>query len=402
MKLSLLLCTILIGTGIFAQSQKWRGENQDGRYPDKNLLDKWPDEGLKPVCTYEGMGEGYGSPSITKEGLFIAGMHDSIGYVYRFAHDGSLIWKTQYGLDFTYKYRGSRGTPTIDGDRVYYAGTYGDMVCLDVKDGNVKWQLNIFEKYNGQAIKWGYTESPLVYKDLVIVTPGGPDVSIVALNKLNGSVVWEMPLEGGFNTYCSPQLIKHNGKTIAMVNLSTYLTIFNPENGEVIYKHDISNKRNNFSMEPMYIDGKIFHTAGYGIGSTLYSINESTARLDTLYYTPEFDCKMSGLMKVGDLIYGTSDKKKQWTAIKWETGEIVYSSRDIQPGSLIMADGKFYIYSETGELALAKPTDKGFDIISRFSTTPEPVKLAFAHPVIYDGHIYVRFNDVVRKYNIKD
>jgi len=401
MKIILILIAIVFSITTFSQSHRWRGTNQDGRYPDTNLLDIWPEEGLPLKATYSGMGEGYGSPSIREDGIFIAGMHDSIGHVYKFSHEGGMLWKTEYGEDFTYKYRGSRGTPTLEENRLYYSGAEGDAICLNTETGKKIWHVNIFKKYGGSLMKWGYTESPLLYKNMVILTPGGPDVSMVALDKMTGEAIWEMELEGGFNVYCTPQLIEHNNETMAMVNLSNYLLIFDPENGAIKYKHDITHRRNNHTMEPMYIEGKVLHTAGYGIGSTFYQINEKTKGMDTIWYSADFDCKMSGMMRIDDLIYGTADRKKTWNAINWKTGEIAFSTRDIKPGSMIMADGKFYIFTDTGEIVLAKPNPLGFEVISSFNSPAAPAKMSFSHPVIYNGDLFVRYDDNLWRYSLK-
>ncbi|MGQ8337891.1 outer membrane protein assembly factor BamB family protein [Sunxiuqinia sp. A32] len=401
MKTLFFLLLIFLTQLVSAQSSRWRGTNQDGRYPDTDLMEKWPEGGLSIKTTYTGIGEGYGSPSITEDGIFVGGMHDSTGYVHHFSHDGKLIWKTSYGNEFTFRFPGSRATPTIEQNRLYYSGGEGDAICLDTKTGNIIWHINLFKKYDGDLIKWGYTESPLVYKNLVIYTPGGPDVSMVALDKMNGSVVWEMSMEGGFNAYCSPQLIKHNNQTLAMVNLSNYLVIFDPANGSIKYKHDITNSRNNHSMEPIYIDGKILYSAGYGYGTTLYELNDH-AGMDTIFHNSEFDCKMSGMMRIGDLIYGTADNKKHWAALNWKTGEVVFTSRELKPGSFIMADDKFYIFTEMGEIALAKPNGDGFEVLSKFECPAYPAKYAFAHPVIYQGDLFIRFNDSIWRYKIKE
>ena len=84
-----------------------------------------------------------------------------------------MVWQTRYGKDFTFRFPGSRGTPTLDSGKLYYSGAFGDAVCLDMKTGETIWHVNIFDKYDGEPIKWGYTESPLVYNDMVILQPGG-------------------------------------------------------------------------------------------------------------------------------------------------------------------------------------------------------------------------------------
>ncbi|MGQ7870753.1 outer membrane protein assembly factor BamB family protein [Sunxiuqinia sp. sy24] len=402
MRSILFLILIAVPTLLLAQAHRWHGTNQDARYPDKNLLDKWPNDSLIIKQSYTGIGEGYGSPSITEAGLFIAGMHDSIGYVYHFAHDGELIWKTRYGKDFTFRFPGSRGTPSLDEGKLYYSGAHGDAVCLDMQTGETIWHVNIFEKYESELSKWGYTESPFIYKDLVILQAGGKKVTLVALNKNDGSVVWESSIDRNANAYSTPRLIQHQGENLAMLNLNFNLVLFDPETGHVKIKHPLKEKRGNHSNEPVYKDGQIFYSSGYGEGSVMFKINDQQQSLDTLWQNTTFDSKLSGIQLVDGLIYGTADQKKHWAAIRWDTGETVFTTREIKPGSFVMADGKFYIFTDDGEIVLAQPTTAGFEIKSRFQSPGYPTVHAYAHPVIYKGDLFIRLNDQVWRYTISE
>lgn len=398
-RITFIIC-ILLPVLSFSQAHKWHGTNQDQKYPDINLMEVWPDSGLQVVQTYQGLGEGYGTPSLNEDGIFVAGMIDTIGSIFHFNHEGKLMWQTPYGLEYTYKFPGSRGTPTLLKGRLYYTGSNGDVLCLNMKTGEKIWAQNIFEKYKGQKIKWGYTESALIYNDLLIVQPGGPEVSICALNKADGSMVWEMELDSSANAYCSPKIINHKGHDLCMINMSKHLVLFNPLNGEIKYKHPLNNSRVNHTNENIYFDEKIFYTSGYGEGSVLFKLNDETQGLDTLWQNTSFDSKMSGTIQIDSLVYGTLDKGKQWAAINISNGELAFKSRDLKPGSFVYADGKFFIFTETGEIALAKPIENGMEIISRFPCPIYPTRLAFAHPVIYKGHLYIRLNDRIWKYNI--
>lgn len=400
MKNTLIFFLIILPFLTFGQAEKWRGTNQDGHYPDTHLMDTWPNDTLQVLATYTDIGEGYGSPSITENGLFVAGMHDTIGYVYHFKLNGELVWKTEYGRDYTYRFPGSRGTPRIEDGRVFYSGAEGDVVCLNTKTGEVIWHVNIFEKYDGELIKWGYTESVLVYKDVVILQPGGKNIALCALNKTDGSVVWEKSLGGNVNAYCSPKIFQHNGDTLCMLEMSESLLIFDPINGDVKINHPLTDSHKNHSNEPVYQDGQLFYSSGYGEGSVMFKINNEELRLDTLWQNPHFDSKLSGIHVVDGIIYGTADRKKHWSGIRWDSGEEVFTSREIKPGSFVMADNKFYIFTDNGEIVLAKPSPEGVVFMNRFESPAFPAKHAYAFPVIYKGDLFIRFNNDVWRYRI--
>lgn len=391
---------VLFLTGLRAQPFQFRGENRDGIYPDTGLLDVWPEEGPQLIYTIGDLGDGYSAPSMSSDGIFIAGMFDSTGMIKHFNPEHQLEWTYEYGKEYTFKYTGARGTPTIDGDRLYYSGTFGDAFCLNVKDGSRIWGLNIFDTFGGKPIKWGYCESPLIYKDLVILTPGGPSHNVVALDKFSGELRWAASLDSATNAYNSPFLIHHQGEEYLVLNTTEYLLLIHPGTGEVAYKHRIFHRQIMHAISPLYKDGKLFNTTGYGVGAVLYEINEAEKRLDTLYYNKDLDCRLSGLMMVDGIVYGTSHRKKQWVGVDFESGQTIFQSRELKPGSFLMAEKKFFILTETGEVALAKPGKEGFAVISRFNIPVETVQYAFTHPVMYKGILYIRYRDQLWLYNV--
>ena len=391
-----------IGNSLYAQPSQFRGSERNGIYPDTNLLEHWPESGPDLVYTYQNLGDGYSAPAITEEGIFIAGMYDSTGILKHFKHQGELKWSYEYGQEFTFKYTGARGTPTIQGNRLYYSGTFGDAFCLNTDDGSVHWKVNLFATYGGKPCKWGYTESPLLYEDLIILTPGGPGHNVLALDKMTGELRWALDLDSTKNAYNSPFLIEYQEKDYFILNTTEYLLMVEPGTGEVACKHRITHPRNMHAISPLYQEGKIFTTTGYGVGAVLYEINEEDQRLDTLYFSRDLDCRLSGLLLVDGIVYGTSDRKKHWVGLDFETGQTIFTSRELKPGSFLLADGKFYIFTETGEVALAKPHKEGFTVISTFKIPVNTVQYAFAHPVMYKGILFIRYRDQLWLYDVNN
>lgn len=112
---SLILNLILIFSfgSLQAQATQFRGLDRNGIYPDTSLLDIWPEQGPELMATIDGIGDGYGSPSMNEKGIYISGMIDSAGYIFHFNHQHQLKWKIRYGKEFTFKFPGARGMPTI-------------------------------------------------------------------------------------------------------------------------------------------------------------------------------------------------------------------------------------------------------------------------------------------------
>lgn len=403
------ILSLILTTGVFlfpsqksaAQINQFGGLNRNGIYPETGLMDSWPAEGPKLVHTITGIGEGFGSPTITENGIYIAGMIDSVGYVFHFDNEYQLKWKTEIGREFTFKYVGARGTPTIEDNRLYYVASMGNAVCLNAITGEKIWHLNIFEKFKGSPIKWGYTESPLIYNDKIFFTPGGAGSNFIALNKMNGNLIWASDIDSTFNSYCSPVIVNHNKKDLILLNSSYCILLIDPDNGNVLVKHPLIEKSFNHAIPPLYIDGKLLYSSGYGEGATLFQIVDGKTMLDTIYTNIDFDCKLSGMHVYDGTVYGVSDKRKQWMGMDINSGKTLFNTREIKSGSFILADNKFYMFSDVGEVALSVPSKTEFKIVSKFQIPIGNVTLAFAHPVIYKGILYIRYNNNMWLYKIK-
>ena len=383
------------------QVNQFAGPDRNNVYPDTGLLDQWPESGPELVGTFSGIGEGYGSPAVNIDGVYIAGCLDSIGYVFHFNHDQELLWKTPIGKEFTLRYVGSRGTPTIDGERLYYVASMGTAACLDIETGEKIWTRNAIEEFNGPDIKWGYTESPLVYEDKVFLTPGGPHKNFIALDKMTGELIWAADFDSTFNVYCSPVIVNHNGKDLILVNTSDYLLMLEPDNGKAVVRHPISHSRENHTIPPIYEDGKLFYASGYDEGATLFQIIDTQQQLDTIYRNDEFDPRMSGIIKYDGVVYGFTQSRKMWMGIDYNSGETLFKNRDLGRGCLILADDKFYLYSDMGEVALGLPAKTEIQLISQFQIPAGKATFAFAYPVIYDGKLYIRYNNNLWAYKIR-
>ena len=88
---------------------------------------------------------------------------------------------------------GPRGTPTVDGDLLYAEGGNGDVACLEAATGKTVWNVNLRADFGGGVPGWGYSESPLVVDGLLIVTPGGKQGTLLALDKQTGRPVGKAP-----------------------------------------------------------------------------------------------------------------------------------------------------------------------------------------------------------------
>ena len=169
----------------------FRGPKSDGHSPDTGLLDSWPSGGPKQLWVFKNAGAGYGSYSIVDGKLFTLGTFGTdLKVLCVDVSTGSELWSTSIGEDPASGYNtgwgnGPRSTPTYSDGMLYCLGPNGDLVCVSAEDGSKKWSKHLVEDFGGKAGAWGYSASPLVDGDNVVVAPGGTDSGIVCLNKKN-------------------------------------------------------------------------------------------------------------------------------------------------------------------------------------------------------------------------
>jgi len=195
-----LLFLLCVSGVVLAQSSnnaanwpQWRGPNRDGISKETGLLKQWPTEGPPLVWKASGAGRGFSSFSVANGKLYTMGLRGDREFIIAFdVATGKEAWATPNGNAFRNdRGDGPRGTPTVDGDRVYALGGSGDLSALDARTGKVIWTKNILKEFGGRNITWGISESPLLVGDKLLVNPGGPDASMVALNKSDGSMIWK-------------------------------------------------------------------------------------------------------------------------------------------------------------------------------------------------------------------
>jgi outer membrane protein assembly factor BamB len=393
----LLLFSVAVAAISAQENSQWRGKARNGFYAETGLLKSWPAEGPQLLWSYSELGEGHTSVAAANNRIYVTGMTDSTGNLYVFDPAGKLLNKKSYGLEWNTNYNGSRSTVHVNDGRLYIFTGRGVLLCLDEKSLEVVWSKNMLTDFDGNNLKFGMTESPLIIGDTIFATPGGINHNVVALNKKNGELIWSSQGTGKPSTYCSPQYI--NLEIPVIVNaIDSSLVAFHARTGEHLWTVDQKNPYGMSPNTPLSVDNMLFSTTGGGIGSVMLRLTDGGKSVEKVW-TNEMDNKMGGVVKVGDYVYGSGEKNRYWYCIDWKTGETKYKSNKIGVGNIITADGMLYCYSDRGEMALVKASPEDFEVVSKF-----PVTLGtdqhWAHPVIYKGVLYVRHGNTLMAYKI--
>ncbi|MBT3302719.1 MAG: PQQ-like beta-propeller repeat protein [Bacteroidetes bacterium] len=411
MKHLLIIFISILTLTIQAQDfSEWRGPNRTGVYNEINLLTEWPDNGPTMLWSAENLPKGYSSVAVANKMIYFTGIVENSDVVLAYDLYGNLLWEAVYGRAWDATFDHSRCTPTVDGNRLYVSSGMGDLACINAIDGSFIWQVKASELYKGTYGKWGISESLIVLDNKVFYTPGGDLTTTIALDKLTGELIWKSESLKDKPAYVSPILYKHNDKYQIANVTENYAFAFNPENGEILWKFDFgsfSNAKgwNIQAVSPVYHDGFIYITAGYDHKGVMLEIAKNGKFVKLAWSDENLDVHHGGVVRIGDYIYGANwkgNKNGNWLCLDWKTGKVMYDQEWFSKGSIISAEGMLYCYEEkTGNIALVKADPKEFKIISSFEV-PLGSGPHWSHLVIKDGVLYVRHEDALMVYDIKN
>lgn len=404
-------CMLLPGGSALAADSdapwpQFHGPNRDNISTEKSLLQEWPENGPELLWTAQGLGHGFSSLAIAGGRIFSAGNISDETVVTALDMNGKILWQTVNGEAWTTKsaYPGTRGTPTVDGDRVYHESPHGNVICLDAETGDTVWELNILERFNGKNIRWALAESLLIDGDNVICNPGGPEASLVALNKNTGDIVWQAPSTNEGPGYSSPILFEHQGLRIIATLTSKAIIGVNADTGALLWHVDHESYTDQNTLMPLFHEGHLFvSTIRNQTAKWKIQVEDGKVSLEEVWRTKEFDNHHGGVVLVEGNLYGvsTSHNKNQWVCIDWDTGEIKHIEAGVAKGSLTYADGRLYMLGIDGAMGLVKPTPDGQETLSVFQIPAGGEGKSWAHPVIAGGKLYIRHGTYLYCYDVR-
>ncbi len=401
------LAAICVSIFATAQSQ-WRGPNRDGIYPESNLLKQWPAEGPELLWSFEGLGIGQGSAVVSGEKVFATGIPDTLnseGYLFSFDRAGNLLWKKNYGKDWVGIFPGARSTPTVVDDLIYLESGNGKIYCLKTENGQEVWSADFFQDFKCDSVQFGFSESLLIDGDKLFCTPGGKEHNVVALNRFTGKVIWTSPAYKEQATYCSPILINHNGHRLFIGLTASSIIGLDAESGEMYWRIHQFQDNKIHANTPVYKDGKLFVLSASrkdSSGLVMLQLSPDGKKAEIVWRNKELINLSGGFILKDGFIYSGAYLQPKWFCIDTKSGITKYISKELGGGAIIYADGLFYCYAEKdGEMALAEGTPEQFQIISKFKV-PLGNDQHWAHPVISEGKLYIRHNNALMVYRIKD
>ena len=401
------------GASSAADWPQWRGPNRDGISRETGLLKEWPQAGPKMLWKATDMGSGYATPSVVGERLYLLGNE---GLENEFVSavavkDGRRIWRARVGNVGQPKqqpnFPAARSTPTVVGEALYALGSDGDLVCLETGGGAVKWRKNLRADFGGKFGTWAYAESPLVDGEAVICTPGGPQATMIALNRHTGEVLWQCAIpEAGDAAYASALAIEAAGVKQYVQLTQKGLVGVEAKSGKFLWRYGKPTSAFDANIPtPVFGDGCVFAgSAGTGGGTVKLKANAGGIEAEPLYFSAKLPTAIGGAVKLGNYLYGTTAQTLE--CVEFTTGKVQWDDRAQGAASLCFADGRLYAHGENGDVALIEPSPEKYRETGRFTPPNQPKRLnpmekAWAYPVVAGGRLFLRDHGSLWSYDIR-
>jgi outer membrane protein assembly factor BamB len=383
---------------------QFHGLNRDNISTETHLLPRWPDGGPKLLWQADGLGEGWASVAISHGRIYTAGNLGSNTVITALDLTGKRLWQIANGPAARCQFPGARGTPTISGGRLYHLNADGDILCANAETGQRVWSLNIVEKFGCRIPQWGLAESLLVDGNNVICTPGSPTVLVAALDRATGKTNWTTPGNDDKPGYAAPILVNYGGVRQIVTTTSASAIGVDAATGKLLWRHDWPAPFEVNVSQPIYHDGHLALFGTWGRGATLLELTANG--VEERWHTTELDNEHGGVVLVDGRLYGYADgnhKHRHWACLDWSTGKTLWTSDELpSPRSCVTgyADGKLYLLTEKGTVALATPRPDKFEIVSQFNLPKQGQGPTWAHPVICDGRLYIRHSQYLYVYDV--
>jgi outer membrane protein assembly factor BamB len=226
---------------------------------------------------------------------------------------------------------------------------------------------------------------------------------MAALDKNTGRTIWKSPSAGEPAGYVSPILVECRGMRILLTMASRSLIGVNADTGDLLWKFEHYTPRYVANcVTPIYRDGHVFISGGYGLGSVLLKINVRGAKaaVEPVWRSKDLDNRHGGVILWEGHLFGAAQKNNnaKWICLDWKTGRMTYADHGVGEGSLTCAGGMLYTLSEQRKVGLVRPTPARHELISQFKIPEGGQGPTWAHPVVCGGRLYIRHGDRLYAY----
>jgi len=317
---------------------------------------------------------------------------------------GQLLWKHEYPVTYTIAYpAGPRCTPTVDGDRVYTLGAEGDLFCFDAATGKVVWSRDLKKDYATKAALWGWASHPLVDGEKLICIAGTDAAHAVAFDTRTGKELWRAgtaPEQG----YVPPSIIEAAGVRQLVLVKPDGVYAVDPDTGKLLWETPYNADNGSIIMTPVRV-GDHLYVGGYQGKNLLLKLKADAPGVDVVWRNkPKQGISAVNVQPfVADgIVYGFHESG-ELRAMRIPEGDFAWrgggplGARPQGSGTAFITRhrDRFFLFTETGDLVIAKLTPAGYEELSRAHLI-EPTNVAFGRPVVWCAPAYANRSIVVR------
>lgn len=382
---------------------QWNGPNRDNRSNESGLLKEWSPEGPRLLWKTTGLGDGVSPVSVAGGRIYVYGYREESEYLTALDGTGKILWSQPIG-PVEKEFPGMRfvcqRAPTIDGDLLYATTTGGGLLCLRPRDGTVLWQ-NTYRAFGGQSTAWRYSDRPLVDGKLLICAPGGRNGTLVALNKLNGAIVWASAELKEQSPNAAVITATLGGVRQYVVYTLAGAAGIEARTGRLLWRA-LRTGQTAVVPTPILSENLLLLTSGHGVGSHLFQIEADERRFQAkeLYATTLFSNYRGGMILQGGHVY-SADNSGRLKCAELKTGTVVWQDRGIGQALMIFADGYLILRNEKGTVALVEATPEAYREKGRFDPPDKTASSGFTFPVLAGGRLYLRDLDSLLCYDLR-
>ena len=415
----------MASTAVFADDwPQWQGPARNAVSKETGLLKEWPQDGPPLAWKATGIGKGMGGIAVTRGRIYTTGddREQTAWLLALNESDGKPAWSAKIGAGGNpgniFKPFGPRATPTVEGDRLYILSQSGDLVCFTIDDGKEVWRKNYIKDFGGIMPVWGFSESPLVDGDRIICTPGAADGVIMALDKRTGEPIWKCEVPEGPTgnrgflgtsgaAYASAIVVEFEGVRQYVQLTATTLVGVAASDGKLLWRYDRASNTHRINCStPVYEDGMVYAASAYDAGGGAVKLSKDAngkITAEEAFFNPKMKNHHGGMIIVDGCLYGAAGGNQGGflVCLDAQTGEELWSERRAPKGSLLLADGRFYLRTEAGEVILIEPSRERYVELGRFEQPDRSDEPAWTHPVIANGKLYLRDQDVLFCYDVE-
>ena len=377
------------------QWTQWGGPNRNFQTSATGLKAQWPATGPKVVWKRP-LGEGYSSAAVENNVLYtMYGKPREEVVLAADAATGKTLWEQANPMTFRSdapaQGNGPYATPLIVGDRLFTTGVAGRLQCFDKKTGKLAWSQELWEAHGGSRLMYGYSSSPIAFRDTVIVPVGGRGKSVMAFKQADGSVAWaknDFP-----NVYSSPILIDVDGLEQLATLMDGAVIGVNPHNGDLQWRVPFKAGYGIAVSTPVWGPGNLlFVSAEYDAGTKVIQLQRNGLQTNAteLWTSNRLRLHHGNAMRIGDAVYFTSGGKGSQailTAVNVKTGKVYWQERSIAKATFVWADQKLITLDQDGNLMLAQPSPEGFKVLSKAELL---TNLSWTPPTLVGTRLYMR------------